>query len=179
MRRGDATVVTAKEREKILREIAAVDIGQRADDAKVHADVLVPDGRISTHGDVARGCISAWKKPSRKPGEENFTPSRELFDVDTGFAQGIHLAGLASCSRSGDHDVLFHTSPNRPRACRAAASQRNCGAVVNSWRLPGPGQARHAGICRIPTTHDFEASVRHLNFSTQPASTRISADRSR
>lgn len=59
------TVVAIKEGNKVFRQIAFIFFVQRADDTAVYTNILRVFRVVTTDENVA-GCMSAWKKLSRK-----------------------------------------------------------------------------------------------------------------
>jgi len=77
VRRRHTFVVALEESQEILRQIVLVTVGQRADDAEIERNVLaVMLPSVATK--MLPGCMSAWKKPSRKTCVKKIsTPARD------------------------------------------------------------------------------------------------------
>src|SRR5581483_2098577 len=70
MRRRDAVVIATEEGQKILREVALVARGERADDAEVERDVLAEVRRIHRDEDVAGVHVGMEEPVAEHLGEE-------------------------------------------------------------------------------------------------------------
>src|SRR5438552_5899664 len=104
MRGRDPVIVTAKEREKVLREIALVRVRQRSHDAEVERDVFALVRRVGRDEDVSRMHVGVEEAVAKNLGEENLdTGARELLNVDALHDEPVDLGNRRSLHLLHDH----------------------------------------------------------------------------
>ena len=85
-------VVAAEKGQKVLRQIFLVELGQRANDAKVQRDIAPEAIGLQADHDVSRVHVRMEETITKHLGKENgHAITRQLGDVNTGVTQTLHL----------------------------------------------------------------------------------------
>ena len=143
---GHPLVVAPEAGEEVVGQVALVGVAERADDAEVERDVAA-EGAGSRLTWMLPGCMSAWKKPSRKTCVKKIdgAVARQLRQVDAGGAQAVELADGHAVHALHDHDAGCAQVPHHLGHQHQVQARPCCGAAGWRWRPRAPGPARRAG----------------------------------
>ena len=112
MRSGHASIIPAKERQKILREITLVGVRQRSHDAEVERDVFAPVRWLGRDEDVARMHVGVEKAVAKDLGKEDLhAEASESLEIDRVVLEAIHLADGRALHALHDHDFAVAPVP--------------------------------------------------------------------
>ena len=167
---GDALVVAPEEGDEVLRQVVLVAVGQRADDAEIQRDVAAEGRAASMLTWMLPGCMSAWKKPSRKTCVKKIvTPSRASFVMSTPAARSrstladrhaVHALHHHHAGRAQVPHHLGHPTRARPSCCAAAAPH---------WRPRARDRARRAGRRRTRPPLRAASGACHRRSPARPS----------
>ena len=142
MRAGHAPVIAAEEGEKVFCQIAPIIVGQAADDAEIHADVLPQMCAIGAHRDIARMHVGVKKAIAKHLREENLHAlTREFLNVHSRGTQLFDLVDRRGVQPLHHHHRLLAPVPihlghvEQWRACKVAPQLGAVGRLAYQIQL--------------------------------------------
>ena len=134
VRLGDALVIATEEGEEVLREVIAINIGQRADDAEIERDVLPKRPRRIAHKNVARVHVGMEEAVAEHLGEKDLDPgARQLLEIDTRGHDAVELADRNAVHALHDDHALAAIIPMH----LGHAQQGGAGEIAPQLRAVG------------------------------------------